>query len=205
MSVLLPALFAVLFLTDADHAEEIEIAESIVETEDTGSGRSAEMVEGAHEAETITITSERCDLDRTDGVVLFEGHAALSYSSGYTMNADRLFVYFIGSNEFNRVVCEGNVAFTNETRVGMCDRAVFRRAQGDITMFGGADGSLARLAEQRADEIAGRRIRFWMDTEQVEVVSSTLTFERGSSSTEGASNAERKFKKDHQAKGEKGK
>lgn len=202
MNVLLAGALAVLVLTNVEDAEEIKIAGSIVEAEGNGSGRSVEIMEDARKAETITVTSERCDFDRTDGVVLFEGNAALEYSSGYTLAADRLFVYFVGSNEFDRVVCEGNVAFTNESRVGMCDRAVFHRAQGEITMFGGPDGSLARIAEQGADEIAGRRIRFWVDTEQAEVSAATLTFERGGSSTNGVSNIERKLKKRHQAKRE---
>lgn len=204
MSGFFAGVFAVLVLTNIEDAEEIKVAESIVETEDKGGNRSTEMMDNAREAEAITISSERCDFDRTDGTVLFEGNAALEYSSGYTMNADRLFVYFVGSNEFDRIVCEGNVAFTNESRVGMCERAVFYRPQGEIVMFGGADGALARLAEQGADEIAGRRIRFWIDTEQVEVnAGAVLTFERGGSSTGGVSNVERKLKKQHrQAKRE---
>lgn len=202
MNMLLSSLFAVLLLTDAEHAEKIEVASAIVEVEDKGAGRSTEMLTNARETESLKITSERCDFDRTDGVVLFDGRAALEYSSGYTMNADRLFVYFVGSNEFDRVVCEGNVVFTNGMRVGSCDRAVFRRATGELVLFGGEDGSLARLAEQGMDEVAGRRIRFWVDTEQVEVVGSTLTIERGGSSTGGVSSVERKFREHHQVKGE---
>lgn len=205
MSALFASLFAVLLLTDTESAEDVAVAKVIVETEDKGKGRSAEVVESARDADVLTITSDRCDFDRTDGVVLFDGQAALSYSSDYTMNADRLFVYFVGSNQFERVVCEGHVALTNETRVGMCDRAVFHRAAGEIVMFGGADGSLARLAEQGMDEIAGRRIRFWIDTEQVEVSGATLTFERGASSTGGVSNVERKLKSKNKSKEAKGK
>ena len=202
MSVLFASLLAVLFIPDAEIAEEITVAREIVENEDTGRDGSVAMIEEVGGAEALKIFSERCDFDRTDGVVLFEGSVALEYSSGYTMNADRLFVFFEGTNTLDSIVAEGNVVFTNDTRVGQCERAVYRRAASELELFGGPNGALARLAELGQDEIAGRRIVLFAETEQVEVFGSELTFERGGSSTNGTSKIERKFRRKHRAKRE---
>lgn len=172
MSGCLASMFAVLLLTDPEAAETVEVARTVVEVDDEGNAGG--VLANAREAESITITSDRCDFDRADGVVFFDGHAHVDYSAGYTICGDRLFVVFTGTNEFDRLVCEGNVALTNGTRVGKCDRVVFRRKAGEIVMTGGA-----RLAEQGTDEISGDSVRIMINTEQVEIDNCTLTFERG--------------------------
>ena len=127
-----------------------------------------------------TITSERSDFDREASVAMFEGKAQVSYSSGYYMWADQIYAFFAGSNDLNRVVATGNVAISNDTRIGRCASAVFKRRTQEIEMYGEKDGSnLARLAEIGKDEVAGGRIRFWADSDQVEVGGSEITFGKG--------------------------
>lgn len=176
MSAALPLLLGVLLL-DPSAAEKVEVAESIVELEDDG--RDERIRENAKEAEKLRISAERADFDREDGVVMFEGGAAVDYSADYQMRSDRIFVFFAGSNELDRIVAVGNVAITNGVRVGECASAVFRRKAGEIEMFGAADGRLARLAERGSNDVAGRRIKFWTDAEQVEIFDSEIAFAKG--------------------------
>ena len=125
------------------------------------------------------IAARRTDLDRGAGVVLFEGDVRVS-DPEYSLGADRLFVFLDGTNALKRIVADGNVTLTNGTRSGSCARAAYQKAAGRVTMYG--DGSRrARLVEDshRRDELEGRRITFWLDSEQVEVDGATLTVDGG--------------------------
>ena len=122
----------------------------------------------AAKAQWARITSVRADFDRNEGVALFEGGVTVDYGDAYRMCADKVYVFFTGSNEFDRVVATGGVAVTNETRTGSCESVVFRRREGEVEMHGG-DGVLARLSSSETDEVSGRMIKFWLDAEQVEV------------------------------------
>lgn len=125
------------------------------------------------------ITSRKCDFDREANVVMFEGDVIARYSSDYTMCADRLYMFLIGTNELSRVVALGNVSITNATRSGECAMATYRRKKGEIEMFGSGTNVLARLNESggNAAQLEGVRIRFWIDTEQVEVDSPRISAE----------------------------
>ena len=117
------------------------------------------------------ITSRKSDFDREANVVMFEGDVVARYSSDYTMCADRLYMFLSGTNELSRVVALGNVSITNATRSGDCAMATYRRKKGEVEMFGSGTNVLARLSESggNAARLEGTRIRFWLDTEQVEV------------------------------------
>ena len=117
------------------------------------------------------ITSRRSDFDREANVVMFEGDVVARYSSDYTMCADRLYMFLAGTNELSRVVALGNVSITNATRSGDCAMATYRRKKGEVEMFGRGTNVFARLNEsgENATQLEGTRIRFWLDTEQVEV------------------------------------
>jgi lipopolysaccharide transport protein LptA len=128
---------------------------------------------------TAVITAARTDYDRKEGVLFFDG--AVSLDDGeYRMCSDRLYVFLDGTNELKRIVADGNVTLTNGTRSASCARAAYVKSAGRVTMYG--DGSRrARLVEDshRRDELEGRRITFWLDSEQVEVEGSTLKIEGG--------------------------
>ena len=98
----------------------------------------------------------------------------------YDLACDRAFVFLEGTNALRRVVALGAVTLAGGTRSGECDKAVYVRAGGKITMYGGA-GSPARLRESggRAGELQGSRITFWTESEQVEVIDSKLSVEAG--------------------------
>ena len=125
------------------------------------------------------ISAVRTDYDRKDGVVLFDGAVSVS-DAEYSLGADRIFAFLDGTNSLKRIVADGSVTVTNGTRSGGCPRASYEKSLGRVTMFG-EEGNPAKLVDagSRRSEIEGRKITFWLDSEQVEVEGSTLTVEGG--------------------------
>ena len=170
---MLPVL-AVMLLT-----EPLESVRVAVEADDVADDRGkAEKLE-ADEAGPALITSRTSDFDRQEGVVMFEGDVVVRYSDAYVMCADRLYIFLAGSNELSRVVAAGNVSVTNLARSGTCAMATYRRRKNEIEMFGDAH-CRARLVEggKTSNTLEGRRIKFWLDSEQVEVDDSGITVQK---------------------------
>lgn len=132
------------------------------------------------EASFARIRSASSDFDRKAGVVLYEGDVFVEYGRDYTLNADCVFAFLAASNRLSRIVADGHVVISNGARVGTCALATYRKARGEIEMFGdGKAGTKAVLVERgdRASELAGDRIRFWLDAERVEVTNAALATE----------------------------
>ena len=127
------------------------------------------------------IRSKSSDFDRKAGVILFEGDVRVDYESDYTLCADRVFAFLTASNRISRVVALGNVSITNEERVGTCAMATYRQRTCEVEMFGEKGGAKARLVEDgdQESEVQGDRIRFWIDSEEVEVMNSAISAEHG--------------------------
>jgi hypothetical protein len=121
------------------------------------------------------IAARRTDFDRKDGVVLFDGAVRVA-DSEYSLGADMLYAFLDGTNSLKRIVADGSVAVTNGTRFGCCPRAAYVKSLGRVTMYG-EPGKPAKLADggRRHSEVEGRKISFWLDSEQVEVEGSMLT------------------------------
>ena len=178
MTAALSALFAVMLLTEPD--EVVNAAAAAAISEDANRVEIAGEKGLQTEIKSARITSRAADLDRKEGVVMFEGDVVVRYSNDCTMCADRLYIFLAGTNELSRVVALGNVSITNETRTGTCAMATFRRKKSEIEMFGDGKDALARLVERGDDAgaLEGTRIRFWLDTEQVEVENSRISAEQ---------------------------
>lgn len=163
------ALVAVLFLPDGYVFERHVAAEG--ELDEVAAERKAKSV-------TARIRAKRTDLDRDEGVVMFEDDVFVEYSTEYTMNAERLYMIMKGTNTLSRIVASGGVVFTNDTRFGTCEMAVFRNLERRIEMYG-KEGVPAKLTERSGtrSSVAGEKITFWIDTEQVEVDSPVITVE----------------------------
>lgn len=129
---------------------------------------------------SVKITSERTDYDRREGVIMFDKNVFVD-DDEYKMHSDQLYVFLDGTNELKRIVAIGNVSITNETRVGSCAKAAYTKGIGKVVMYGDANGAKARLADngKRKSEVEGRKITFWIDSEQVEVEGSTVTLDAG--------------------------
>ena len=137
------------------------------------------QVAAAKPVTSARITSRTSDFDATAGVVMFEGDVCARYSDEFTMCADRLYMFFSGTNELHRVVAVGAVSITNESRVGTCAMATYRRQKGEIEMFGDGKEALVRLCDGggNASSLEGTRIKFWIGAEQAEVENSRITSE----------------------------
>jgi lipopolysaccharide export system protein LptA len=145
----------------------------------SGRGRDAK---GKRGKETTSLISRRADYDRSEGVVMFEDGVFLD-NPEYKFAAEQLFAFLQGTNELKRVVAIGGVAVTNGSNCGACDRAVYNRAKGRVTMYGRSGGEPARLEELGKkgvkNRLEGDKISFWMNSEQVEVENSRITVDSG--------------------------
>ena len=178
MTAFLPALLAVMLLDGPDAAVDAAAAAEI--SADANRVEIREQGEGQTVGESLKVTSRSSDFDRKEGVVMFEGDVVVKYADDCTMCSDRLYLFLSGSNELSRVVAIGNVSITNDTRTGICPMATYRRRKNEIEMRGNAAGELAKFVEQgnEAGALEGTRIRFWLDSEQVEVEDSRISTNR---------------------------
>jgi len=175
MTFVLPILLGVMLLDGPDVSVDAKAAALVAADADAGMKPSRPMVDGE---KCATITSVRSDFDRKSKVVMFEDDVCVTYATDYVMHADRLFVFLGGSNELSRIVAIGNVAITNDTRVGNCSMAKFWKRTSEIEMFGDGDGSLARMADESGNDVAGTQIRFWLDSEQVDVRNADISVKK---------------------------
>ena len=178
MIAILPAILAVTLLLEPD--EVIDAAAAAAISEDANRVEISGQAGRKNEVESARITSRTADLDRQEGVVMFEGDVVERYSIDCIMCADRLYVFLAGTNELNRIVALGSVSITNDTRTGTCSMATFRRKRSEIEMFGDGTNVFARLVEKGQDSgaLEGARIRFRLDTEQVEVEQPRISAEQ---------------------------
>ena len=178
MIAILPTILAVALLLEPDEVVDAAAAASI--SEDANRVEIAGQAGQKNEIKSARITSRTADLDRQEGVVMFEGDVTVRYSNDCTMCADRLYVFLAGTNALNRIVALGNVSITNDVRTGTCAMATFRRKRSEIEMFGDGKATFARLVDHGDDAgaLEGTRIRFWLDTEQVEVENSRISSEQ---------------------------
>lgn len=125
------------------------------------------------------IVSVRSDYDRREGLLMLERDVKI-VNGGYSLSGDELYVFTSGTNELKRIVANGNVRVQNGERKGACAKALYVKSDNRVTMFGDGEGSPARLKDEGKNkaEVEGRKITFWLDTEQVEVEGSTITLDR---------------------------
>lgn len=128
-----------------------------------------------------TITAERIDLDRDAGVVMFEDKVHINYAKEYDLCAEQLFVFLENTNELTRVVAIGNVSVTNDTKVGECHMAKFTRKTGQLELYGDGEEKMALLIDGiSGNKLYGGVIRFWLDSEQIEVEKSKIEINQNS-------------------------
>ena len=173
MTGALAAILGVILLNGPDEAIDRETVARVSAQADAGMREARPSLEGEKSA---TITAERSDFDREAQVVMFDRNVRVEYGTDYVMNSDRLFVFMGGSNELSRIVALGHVAITNDTRAGLCEMAKFWRRTSEIEMFGG-EGRPAQLCDEGGNDVRGSCIRFWLDTEQVDVVNPEIQVE----------------------------
>ena len=165
---------------------EIELTKSEVAAPVAAEAKSEAKAEETSEAKdapaprSVKITSERTDYDRKEGVIMFDRNVCVD-DVEYKMHANQLYVFLDGTNDLKRIVAIGNVASTNETRVGTCAKAAYTKSTSKIVMYGDGASVMARLEDngKNRSSVEGRKITFWIDSEQVEVEGSTVTLDAG--------------------------
>lgn len=163
---------------------------TVLVADGVGFGSLAEVTAGRGDArekpmaEPVTrktrLCSHQADYDNEAGVIRFEGDVTVD-DGEYRLASDVLWVFTEGTNEVSSVEAVGNVTLTNAQRRAACARAVYDRRRDRLEMFAATNGEPAKIVEdgERRSEIAGRRIVFWLDSEQVEVEASTVTIGAG--------------------------
>jgi len=165
----------------AEPLVEAPVAEAVAAVPAESSPDAADSPDAAVSPRSVKITSERTDYDRKQGVIMFDKDVFVD-DVEYQMHADQLYVFLDGTNDLKRIVAIGNVAITNDLRVGTCAKATYTKATSKIVMYGDGAETLAKLSDngKRKSEVEGRKITFWIDSEQVEVEGSTITLDTGS-------------------------
>ena len=142
------------------------------------------------------ITSDSTVYNRKEGIVSLNGHVHVD-DEQYQMHADRVFLFLekdskaVGATnkvkrakgpdgdagELRRIVAIGNVAMTNEMKRAYGAKATYSRKNGLVVLYSG-DGITAEVRDESKSQpqiVRGKRIRFWIGTEQVEVDEADLT------------------------------
>jgi len=81
------------------------------------------------------------------------------------------------AGDVRRVVAIGNVAMTNDAHRAYGAKATYSKKNGLVVLYSG-DGITAEVRDESKAQpqiVRGRRIRFWIDSEQVEVDEADLT------------------------------
>lgn len=121
------------------------------------------------------ITSATTYYDRKEGVAILTGKVFVD-DDQYKLHADKAYVFMSGTNDLERIVAIGNIALTNENKRAYGAKVTYYRNRGMVVLHGG-DGQPAEVREVKSDGdqiVRGKKIKFWIDSEQVEVVESVI-------------------------------
>ncbi len=124
----------------------------------------------------VNISSQRTFYDRNAGLIVFQGNVRV-IDREYLMRSDRAYVFMNEANDVKRVAAVGNVALTNGFRRAYGEKATYQRSNGLVVLHG-VDGKPAEVVEELTNEVRtvkGRKIRFWTNEEQVEVLEMDAT------------------------------
>lgn len=125
------------------------------------------------------ITSDTTYYDRREGIVVFKGHVHVD-DPDYQMHADRAFLFLSETNSLNRIAAIGSVALTNGAKRAYGEKVTYHRADGLVVLHAGngVPATVTEVAENGERTVRGRKIRFWINQEQVEVVEADITAPR---------------------------
>lgn len=140
-----------------------------------------ENVAKKDEPRNVKVTSDRSTYLRKEGVLVFDGNVFVD-DVEFKMHADEVTIFLDGTNELKRIVAIGNVSVTNELRSGFCAKATYNKPLNRVILYGDEPkGISAKLIDngKRKSQVEGRKITFWIDTEQVEVERSSIMVDVG--------------------------
>ena len=111
------------------------------------------------------------DKDSTNGVHRAKGTNDVHKAAKGTDDMRR------AAGDVRRVVAIGNVAMTNDAHRAYGAKATYSKKNGLVVLYSG-DGITAEVRDESKAQpqiVRGKRIRFWIDSEQVEVDEADLT------------------------------
>lgn len=125
------------------------------------------------------ITSDSTYYDRKEGIAVFKGHVHVD-DSEYQMHAERAYLFMSSTNTLSRIAANGSVAVTNGLRRAYGSKATYNHDTRLITLHGSAKKPAEIIdATPEGDRVLrGKKIRFWINKEQVEVDGADLTTPR---------------------------
>jgi lipopolysaccharide export system protein LptA len=132
----------------------------------------AALLKPAATNEPTVVTSDRLSVDYAKNMGTFEGNV-LAIDPRITVRADKVIAYFgAGTNtsrQVQRMVAEGSVVISQDTRKATSDRAEYVAAEGRVTLTGNPK------VESPEGAITGQRITFWQGQEKMDVESGSVT------------------------------
>jgi lipopolysaccharide transport protein LptA len=126
------------------------------------------------------ITSRSTYYDRKEGIGVFSGDVYVD-DEDYQMHADKVYLFMKGTNELERIVAVGNVALTNDMRRAYGAKVSYYKEGGMVVLYSG-DGIVAEVRDESKEQdqvVRGRKIKFWIDTEQVEILEAEISAPTG--------------------------
>lgn len=155
---------------------------------DVAVSTNATAAASASSSRRVNITSDMTHYDRKEGLAVFTGHVFVN-DEQYQLHADKAYVFMTAANALKRIVAVGHVAMTNEFKYAYGAKASYYKDSGMVVLYGG-DGVNAEVvdATKGADQkqtLRGSKIKFWVDSEQVEVLDATIAAPMSSTGSVG--------------------
>ena len=121
------------------------------------------------------ITSDSTYYDRKEGMAVFTGHVHVD-DEQYQMHADKAYVFLTATNTLKRIVAIGGVALTNELKYATGAKASYYKDGGMVVLYGDDDvnAEVVDASGPQKQTLRGKKIKFWIDSEQVEVLDATI-------------------------------
>ena len=163
---------------NTDLAERNERLEQALAIERERRERLERVVPKSQQAKTgrpAKITSASTFYDRKEGVVMFDRNVHVD-DENFQMWADKAYVFLQGTNDVRRIVAIGNVALTNEARRAYGVKASYYKDGGMVVLYGNAEQVAEVRDESKVDDqsVKGSKIKFWIDSEQVQVIDADI-------------------------------
>ena len=113
------------------------------------------------------ITSDRLEFDYKDFIALFEGNVKVK-DPQFTLNADKMLVFFENTNDVKRVDAIGSVVLTSEDMTGTCGKATYTAKNG-LVLLQSNPGEPMPVVTKGENSITGKSISVWLNEQNVVV------------------------------------
>ncbi len=151
---------------------------SLLTASPLSAGETSSATNVAREAASpVLITADSTYYDRKEGLAIFKGRVHVD-DTDYQMHAERAYVFMnAASNSLSRIAAMGHVVLTNGTKRAYGEKVTYHRDAGLVVLHG-SEVEPARVLDETQDgarTVTGRKIRFWINREQVEVLDAVLS------------------------------